>query len=124
MDDLAIKIGENLLIIQNDKIVGSASVACSIGGVCGIRITDGEIAEALQQTEAVRMLGLRYCFFRYDVHTGEYRGGEFSDATDHANVLNNTRAVTEFDLKWGMVPESFKNTEGYRSALNREEEEA
>ena len=123
MNDLAIKISEDLLIIQNDKIVGKARGAYAVNDVCGIRITDGEIAEALQQTKAVRLLGLRYCVFRYDAHTGEYRGGEFSDATDHENVLNNTRAVTKFDLDWGMVPESFKNTEGYRSALNREEDE-
>jgi hypothetical protein len=113
-----------LLIILDNKVVGKTSLAVSHpDGWCSVRVESGPIYEKLEQTEAVRLRGLRYCYFRFNPETGIYLGGEFSDATDHEDVLRGTRVVNKFNLNWGMVPESFKNTEGYRSSLNRDEDE-
>ena len=104
----------DVLIIRDSKVIGKGKVAYRRGDdYCGIKITEGDLIKELENTEAVKTLGIYNCSFRYFPISGIYCGDEFFDTFDHEDILDNTMIVDEFNLKFRMVPEWFSEVEGY-----------
>jgi len=119
----AIKRGHgDTLIIRDNKIVGRAHWSGSVDGHTSFHVLGGE---ALQWTEALAMGGAleaKWYMPMYWDSDGEYmpRSQRQGDGWGSMDALfAGTRAVDEFELGWGMVPDSFCLTEGYRSAYDR-----
>lgn len=104
----------DVLIIRDSKVIGKGKVTYRVGDtICGIKITEGDIIKELENCEAVQVLGISDCSFRYFPTSGAYCGDEFPDTFDHEEVLKDTQVVDEFNLKFRMVPERFSEVEGY-----------
>lgn len=110
----AFETGKSLFIIRDNKIVGEGRVSHAIGDDwAAVEITKGDIYEALLKTEACKRLGTKYVWLRYFSLTGMFICSSFTDQPELDEMFQETRAVDQFNLGWGMVPDSFKDVEGY-----------
>ncbi len=107
-----ISVGNPVLFIKDNKIVGKGQAVTSHDGVCGIQAIDDTAKEFFKDDPVVKLLDWRFAFFHYSTYTGEPALG-FNDEPEDRHL--GTRVVDEFNLRWGLVPDSFKDVEGYRS---------
>lgn len=116
-------LGGEVVILKEDKIVGIGRVMSSFDGeFVGVELTEGAILGMVENLGVVQTLGLDGLAFRYSPVTGAYLGTGFWDDEDSDAVLGTTFAVGRFNLSHGIVPDHFKNVEGYRSAVQEEYE--
>lgn len=109
-------VGKTVLIIKDNKVVGKGVSQTSFDGMVGITISDDAGKDFFKDDYAVKTLGWRFTFFHYYESTGN---AAFSYTDEPEDRLKGTRIIDEFNLRWGMVPESFKSVNGYRSCESK-----
>jgi hypothetical protein len=63
----------------------------------------------------------KYSLFHFSQYTGEYLGENEDEYTP--DVLMDVRIVDKFNLRYGMVPSTFKELAGYHAAWKESEQE-
>lgn len=110
-------VGQNVLFIRDNKVVGIGRSQIMHGDdFVGITCVD-DAAKALvsEDKEAIELLTYKHMYLSYSPITGMFIETRWmNEALDEK--LEDTRVVDEFNFRWGMVPDSFKDVEGYRSA--------
>lgn len=114
-----------VLIVKGSKVVGKARWSAAVDGITSMRIIEGEAlawVEKIASDHGDGVMQAKHFTPRYFDFDGSYAqrlegGWEFMD-----EAFGETRAVSEFALHYGMVPESFKDVEGYRSKLSEPEQ--
>lgn len=114
-----------VLILKGNEVVGKARWRTSAHGITSMQITEGEALTWVEKMAAEHGEGVMQAKDfapRYYDFTGEYAerphpGWEFMD-----EAFGGTRAVSEFALNYGMVPEAFKDVDGYRSKFTEPEQ--
>lgn len=106
--------GNEILIIKDNKIVGKGRAQMCTNYQVDISIEDEAGRAFFADDFAVKILGWKNTYFRYYMTTGVYLP-TFMDEPDGRG--KETRIVDAFKLSFGMVPDSFKDIEGYNSTL-------
>lgn len=108
-----------VVFVQGNKIIGKGRVAIRHGdNFVGVRVDSGPIAEMVKDLELVTLMGLKCAFLRFMPVTGVYAGDDHQTGEGGTALLQDVRVVDEHNLAFGIVPESFKDVEGYRSAFS------
>lgn len=122
-----------LLLIRDNKVIGKAQMAIGRGTEwVGIRITEGEVKEevsklikAATEGEDLKDLDgtLRFFFPHFTYYSGLYLDIGNLLLTEKTSEIDayfqDIRVVNEFNFRWGLVPDVFKDVEGYRSAPSK-----
>jgi hypothetical protein len=114
--------GHNILLILDNKVVGVAKHAVSCNEWCGVQVISGELHDQLAALDTAKVLSPKYIYPRFSPYTGMYLGTSMTDVPDVDALFENVRAVNEFELNFGMVPEFFKDVEGYKKSLLPQDE--
>ena len=107
-------VGKPVLFIKDNKIVGKGISQMAMDGIVGVCVVDDAAKEFFKDDYAVKILGWKSTFFHYFTHDGT-PAMWYEDEPDGRHL--GTRVVDEFSFRWGMVPESFKDVDGHRSAI-------
>lgn len=111
------RVGETVLIIRNNAVIGKGYTCLQRGDLfIGITLHD-EAAQALLDISTdpdLQALGYRRIFIKYDPTTGDFLPELNLEKVCEA--MKNTLIVDEFNFRWGMVPDKFKDVPGYRGA--------
>ena len=111
-------VGKDVLLVQNNQIVGKGVSQIARGDVfVGIQITEGALVERVQGLDLVKFMGLKHSYFRFCPVTGAYLGDDSQTGAGGFDLLGEVRVVDAFNLRWGMVPAWFAGVPGYRAGL-------
>jgi hypothetical protein len=110
-----------ILIIKDNQIVGKARWSTSMDDITSMEIIEGQALEWTQDIagKGEGTLPAKYYNPRYCDLTGSYQPRIEGGWEDLNDKFEYTRAVSEFYLHYGMVPDSFKDVPGYRCQVNR-----
>lgn len=108
-----------ILIIKDNVVVGKARWCMAVSDVTSMEITEGQALEWAQQLAAVNnnVLPAKYYNPRYQDLDGSYQPRTEDGWEGLNDKFECTRAVSEFALRYGMVPYSLKDVPGYRSGF-------
>lgn len=117
--------GKTVLVIKENKVIGKGSAQLAVGtDFVGIRFTEGEILEMTKDLTVVKIFEHKHAYFRYSPVSGAFIGSAYDkDREDEFDVLQDTTVVDEFNLKYRMVPEHFKDVPGYGAVMDELEGE-
>lgn len=118
------RTGKEVLIIRGLKVIGRGLSQTANHGWVGIRMLEGEPHAAVQA-----WLGdshpeiAKHAYIRYSEVSGAFFQLPFKDDETQAyqdadEFFDETYAVDEFNFKWGLVPDIYKDVEGYGSSRN------
>ena len=114
-------VGKSVLIIRGTKVIGKGKSQGMKGyEVVSITLEDA-MAQALIPPNMVgETLGYKYTYLHYSPVTGGFLGIYENDPLwqDINKQLDDTTVVDEENFRYGVVPDHFKEVEGYRSAIN------
>jgi hypothetical protein len=115
-------VGKTVLFIKDNKVVGKGRGQIGRGDEWhGIRIESGELFEQLKDIEPFNTpgIGTKHALIRFSPTLGSFIGFGFTDEFPQAEeILEYVRVVDEFNLGYRMVPDTFKDTEGYGVAAD------
>lgn len=115
--------GNDIHLFRDNKLVGIARHAVSCDQWCGVQLISGELYDQLAASDAAKILTVRHIYPRFYPYTGAYYGCGMTDTPEIDKMFENVMAVNSFELKFGMVPDSFKGVEGYRSGFSPEDQQ-
>lgn len=117
-------LSADILVVQNNKVICTAKGFVGNGDkwVAVTFVEDSSIVEKIKQTKFYEThkenLHWKYLPFRFMPITGTFLCCGF---TGHEEIMEELEAIFEdvrivnaFQLRWGMVPDTFKDVEGYR----------
>lgn len=114
------RCGNDVLIIRDNQIVGKAKSVLQRGDLfVGIELLDDAAKSLIDITKNadLQSLGYRHIYIKYDPITGNFLPDEnFKEVRE---AMKDTMIVDEFNFRWGMVPEKFRDVPGYRAACLR-----
>ena len=101
----------DIYLVKDNKIIGNAKWAAIRDGVVSVYFKDENIVSKFSgHTENYS----QYVFFYYSTYTGDFLFSNFDEIEEIDDFFADTRIVDSFNLRWGMVPDRFKDVEGYR----------
>lgn len=112
-------VGREVLLIKDNKVVGEGFAAAMADGIVSIEMRDDRAKTLVENSTQVQAWvssfpdkKYKWASFKFCSFTGTYLDTDevFCEALEHIQV------VDKFSLRYGMVPDSFKDTEGYRAA--------
>ena len=113
-------VGRDVLIIRNNQVIGKGMSQTMRGlDFVSITLVDDD-AKKLIPVECISdAIGYRHTYLRYDPISGMFleiygNDPEWEDINDR---LEDTLVVDEFNFRWGLCPDTFKDVPGYRSAV-------
>ena len=110
-------VGKDILFIKDNKVVGKGKSQVAYGDEwVGVSYLEGEFLEKFQLTEHVKVMSLKHTYLRFCPFLGVFIGDEEKLGSDVVDIFEDVRVVDEFNFRWGMVPDTFKDVPGYRSA--------
>lgn len=117
-------VGRLTLLTRGTKVLGRVHT----GGMCRAEVVILLTPELYEQLIAPVVVKRDYgyppekvTFLRFSPYTGEYMSNNLDDDGDIKavdGVFDNCRVVDEFNFGWGLVPEVFREVEGYRERMN------
>lgn len=112
-------VGKDVLVVKDNKVIGKGRSLIMHGDDwIGIRFTEGEVLEMVKNFESVKSLGLKHNYFRYFPTSGLFWGPAFAEDDEITwTVLGQTMVIDEFNFRFGICPDHFKQVEGYASTL-------
>lgn len=115
MQNKAFNGGNNdIYLVKDNKIIGNAKWAGIKDGVVSVYFKDESIVSKFSTHTGTYS---QYVFFYYSIYTGDFISSNVEDIKEVNEFFDDTRIVDAFNLRWGMVPDSFKDVEGYRKAI-------
>jgi hypothetical protein len=114
--------GKTVLVVRGLEIIGKGQTAIARGTeYVGVRLTEGKIMEEAKDLGIVKAVGFQDSYFRFSPTTGGFASWFYGDSEeDTLKFFEELRIVDEFNLRFGLVPDEFKDVPGYRSAVERE----
>lgn len=110
-------VGKDILFIKDNKVVGKGKSHVAYGDVwVGASYLEGEFLEKFKLTEHVKAMSLKHTYLRFCPILGVFIGDDKKFGSDIVDIFEDVRVVDEFNFRWGMVPDTFKDVPGYRSA--------
>lgn len=115
---LAVKdVGRDVVLIKDNKIVGEGRSVTIRDGEVSIEMTDDRAKALVENSVQVKTWAeshpdkkYKWSYFRFLTVTGTYVGeGEL-----FCEELDDIMVVDKFNLRYGMVPDTFKDVEEYR----------
>lgn len=104
-----------IYLVKDNKIISTAKWAFTKDGMVSVYFTDDSIVSKyvknLDGTEP------RHAYFTYSIYDGFFITSMFDHVEEIDDFFADTRIVDSFNLRWGMVPDTFKDVEGYRCQL-------
>lgn len=123
----AAKCGSEVLLILNNEVIGEGKAVTERDGVIAIEMRDDAAQALVADSAMVKMWAekfpekkFKYSLFHFSAYTGEYLGENEDEYTPEA--LMDVRVVDKSDLRYGMVPSSFKELPGYHAAMKENED--
>lgn len=104
----------DIYLVKDNKIIGNAKWAGIKDGVVSVYFKDESIVSKFSNHTGIYT---QYVYFYYSIYTGDFLSSNFDDDKEVDEFFDDTRIVDAFNLRWGMVPDSFKDVEGYRKAI-------
>lgn len=123
----AISSNGKVLFIKDNKVVGEGKHYISVGDKVGVVVTSGELhdylsnhpeMETFKNSPALRDLK-DFCIYFSEV-TGGYLELKFEDCSEIDEYFEDISCVSEFEFRWGMVPDIYKDVPGFRSAIEQD----
>lgn len=110
-------VPKEIVILKDGKKIGTGSGQIGCADFVGVRIDEGtELAEKLKNLEPFKSLGMKNTYTRFALVSGLFLGfssqKEFPEAEA---ILENSYAVDAFNFSYKIVPDHFKEFEGYGS---------
>lgn len=112
--------GRELVLIRNNEIIGEAYGSASRDGVIAVEMRDDAAKALVADSALVKMWEesfpekkFKYATFHFSMLTGEYIGENEEEYTPDA--LMDVCIVDKFNLRFGMVPSTFKEVAGYNA---------
>lgn len=116
--------GKPTLLVQGTKVLGNVKIS----GMCGAEVSVNLSPELYEQMIAPVVEKRDYgyppeklTFLRFSPYAGMYLSNNLdsdSERTAVDAVFEHCRIVDEFNFAWGLVPDVFKEVEGYRARLS------
>jgi hypothetical protein len=111
-------VGREVWLIKDNKIVGEGYSGAMREGEVSIEMRDDRAKALVENSDQVKAWGeshpekkYKWSLFRFLTVTGTYVG----EGESFCEELDDILVVDKFNLRYGMVPDTFKDTEGYRS---------
>lgn len=116
------KVGIAVVLIADNKIVGEGYVTSMADGMVSVEMRDDPAKALIADSTQVKLWAqsfeekkFKYSTFKFCMFTGNYLDMSHSDPDMKCDGLQNVRVVDKNNLSYGIVPESFRTVEGYRS---------
>lgn len=113
-------VGRDVLIIRNNQVIGKGMSQTMRGlDFVSITLVDDDAKKLIPVERISDAIGYRHTYLRYDPISGMFleiygNDPEWEDINDR---LEDTLVVDEFNFRWGLCPDTFKDVPGYRSAV-------
>ena len=113
-------VGRDVLIIRNNQVIGKGMSQTMRGlDFVSITLVDDDAKKLIPIERICDVIGYRHTYLRYDPISGMFleiygNDPEWEDINDR---LEDTLVVDEFNFRWGLCPDTFKDVPGYRSAV-------
>ncbi len=110
-------VGRDVLFIKDNKVVGKGRSQVGVSNEYqGCSFLSGELFEQIKVVAPFNdtVLTMKHVYARFSPYSGGYLGLQFTDEFPEAEaLLEYVRAVDEHYFNFGIVPDSFKEVEGY-----------
>lgn len=107
-------VGKKVVFIKDNKVVGTGVTQTSTQGWVSASVKDGELYDQLVETPTGAAIKPSWIMPRFSEYTGGFLDSGMSEALDIETLFEDVRIVDEFNLLYGMVPETFKDVPQYR----------
>lgn len=113
-------VGRDVLIIRNNQVIGKGMSQIMRGlDFVSITLVDDDAKKLIPIERISDVIGYRHTYLRYAPISGMFlevygNDPEWEDVNDQ---LEDTLVVDEFNFRWGLCPDTFKDVPGYRSAM-------
>ena len=113
-------VGRDVLIIRNNQVIGKGMSQIMRGlDFVSITLVDDDAKKLIPIERISDAIGYRHTYLRYEPISGMFleiygNDPEWEDINDQ---LEDTLVVDEFNFRWGLCPDTFKDVPGYRSAM-------
>ena len=113
-------VGRDVLIIRNNQVIGKGMSQIMRGlDFVSITLVDDDAKKLIPVERISDAIGYKHTYLRYDPISGMFleiygNDPEWEDINDR---LEDTLVVDEFNFRWGLCPDTFKDVPGYRSAM-------
>ncbi len=113
-------VGRDVLIIRNNQVIGKGMTQTMRGvDFVSITLVDDDAKKLIPIERISDAIGYKHTYLRYDPISGMFleiygNDPEWEDVNDQ---LEDTLVVDEFNFRWGLCPDTFKDVPGYRSAM-------
>ena len=113
-------VGRDVLIIRNNQVIGKGMSQIMRGlDFVSITLVDDDAKKLIPIERISDVIGYRHTYLHYDPISGMFleiygNDPEWEDVNDQ---LEDTLVVDEFNFRWGLCPNTFKDVPGYRSAM-------
>lgn len=113
-------VGRDVLIIRNNQVIGKGMSQTMHGlDFVSITLVDDDAKKLIPVERISDAIGYKHTYLRYDPISGMFleiygNDPEWEDINDR---LEDTLVVDEFNFRWGLCPDTFKDVPGYRSAV-------
>lgn len=115
-------VGKNVVVVKDDKVIAKGrSVAMRGLEYVSIQLSDEDFEKFFAaMDDSTKSVLKSIGHIRVAPVTGGFLALSLDLEEDHKDIADqfeNTNVVDHFNLTYGMVPDFFKNVEGYRSAV-------
>jgi len=122
-------VGRDVLLVRDNKVIGEGRTQTSDCTVVSVEMVDDRAKALVDSSPMVQVLAVhspdrkyRWALFHFHAFTGRY-----ADLPEDGDLyfadLENVRVVDKLNFEYGLVPDSFKEVEGYRAVINKTLEE-
>lgn len=125
MYDMAIQgTGKPTLLIKDNKVLATVRVEALSSNHASVTLTEGDYAQLIKPLAPDLQCGHypvhKLVYLRFSPYSGMYLECNLDgrDAEAVNEWFEYTRIVDEFNLHYGMVPDTFKDVEGYRKRFD------
>lgn len=115
-------VGREVLLIRDKRIIGEGYSRSSADGTIAIEMLDERAKALIADSLAVKLWGtsfpekkFKYSTFKFCQFTGEYIDMSHHDPYMLCPTLSDVRVVDKMGLHYGIVPDTFKDVEGYNA---------
>ncbi len=111
-------VGREVVLIRDNKVIGEGYVSTMSGGVVTVEMRDDRAKALVEDSEMVKLWGEKFPEkkFKYSLfHFCSYAGNYLGENEEQYSLKNfdDIRVVDKFNLRYRMVPSTFKDVEGY-----------
>lgn len=123
--DMAVEsTGSEVWLVKDNKIIGEGWVGASSSLICSVEMRDDRAKELVKNSNIVQMWlkgtrpekAFKWSLFKFAMWSGRYVDTPEDDDW-YVKELEGVRVVDKRRLAYGMVPDDFKDCEGYQSHI-------